>query len=115
MSEISFVERRGADRHSIERRVKLLIESDRTNAHRDAVTIDLGALGARVQSDVRLSPGQSIDLILKQDVPVIVSAQVVWVDVMGPTGPSQAGLKFTDPDNIPRALLTPGRVQEESA
>jgi hypothetical protein len=115
MSEISFAERRRAGRHSIERRVKLLIESDRTNAHRDAVTVDVCTLGARVASDARLSPGQSVDLILKQDVPVILSAKVVWVDVTGPTGPSQAGLEFTDPGNIPRALLAPGRVQEKSA
>jgi hypothetical protein len=110
MSDASFVERRGADRHSVERRVKLLIESDRTNTHRDALTLDLCALGARVESDVRLSPGQSIDLILKQDVPVIVSAQVVWVDVPEPNGLRQAGLKFTDPGNIPDMPLTPSGI-----
>jgi hypothetical protein len=115
MGDISFVERRRADRHSIERRVKLLVESDRTNTHRDALTLDLCPLGARVESDVRLSPGQSVDLILKQDVPVMLSAKVVWVDVTGPTGPSQAGLEFTDPGNIPRALLAPGGAQKESA
>ena len=115
MGDISFAERRRADRHSIERRVKLLVESDRTNTHRDAVTVDLCTLGARVQSDARLSPGQSVDLILKQEAPVIVSAQVVWVEVTRPTGPRQAGLRFTDPANIPPALLNPGAVQEQSA
>jgi hypothetical protein len=48
MSDISFAERRRADRHSIERRVKLLAESDRTDTHHDAVTVDVGTLGARV-------------------------------------------------------------------
>jgi hypothetical protein len=115
MSDMSLVDRRLAGRQSIERRVKLLVESDRTNTHRDAVTLDLCPLGARVQSDVPLSPGQSIDLIFKQDVPVILSAQVVWVDVAPPTGLRQAGLKFTDPANIPRALLTPGSIQDELA
>jgi hypothetical protein len=68
-----------------------------------------------VQSDAPLSPGQSIDLILKHEVPVILSAQVVWVDVTQPTGSRQAGLKFTDPGNIPRELLAQGDVQEELA
>jgi len=107
MSDISFAERRRADRHSIERRVRLLVESDRTNTHRDAVTMDFCTLGARVSSDARLSPGQSIDLILKQEAPVILSAKVVWVDVSGPSGRRQAGLEFTDPGSIPATLLAP--------
>jgi len=114
MGDISFAERRRTDRHSIERRVKLLVESDRTNAHRDAVTVDVGNFGARVRSDARLSPGQSVDLILKQDAPVILSAKVVWVDVAEATGLRQAGLEFTDPGNIPHALLTPAAVRGKS-
>ncbi|HXJ91752.1 MAG TPA: PilZ domain-containing protein [Terriglobia bacterium] len=115
MSDISFAERRRANRHSIERRVKLLVESDRTNTHRDAVTVDVGTLGARVLSDARLSPGQSVDLIVNQDAPVILSAQVVWVDVTEASGTRQAGLEFTDPGNIPLALLAPIAVRGESA
>ena len=111
MTDISFVERRRAGRQIIEQRVKLLIESDRTNTQRDAVTLDLCPLGARVQSEVSLSPGQSIDLILKEDIPAVLSAQVIWVDVTRPTWPRQAGLKFTDPGNFPAALLTPRGIQ----
>jgi len=114
MGDISFAERRRAGRHSIERRVQLLVESDRTNTHRDAVTVDVGNLGARVRSDARLSPGQSVDLILKQSTPIILSAKVVWVDVREASGSRQAGLEFTDPGSIPPALLAPASVQEES-
>lgn len=115
MSDISFAERRRANRHSIERRVKLLVESDRTNTHRDAVTVDVANLGVRVRSDARLSPGQSVDLILKRDMPVILSAKVVWVDVTAASGLRQAGLEFTDPGHTPHALFAPVAVQEESA
>ena len=76
MSDIGFAERRRVHRQSVERRVKLLVDSDRTNTRRDAVTVDVCTLGPRVRSDARLSPGQSIDLILKQDAPVILSAKV---------------------------------------
>lgn len=112
MSDINFVERRRAERRSIERPVTLLIESDRTNTHRDAVTLDLCELGARVQGDVSLSPGQSIDLIGKEGTPHIVPAQVIWVDKTGPNRHREVGLSFTDPDNFPRALLSRGGPQD---
>jgi PilZ domain len=106
MSDIDFPERRRAGRDSIERRVTLLIESDRTNTHRDAVTIDLCVFGARVHTEASLSPGQSIDLIVKEDVPHIIPAQVIWVDGMRSGSHKEAGISFTDPDHFPRALLS---------
>jgi len=39
-SDIILVERRRADRQSIERQVNLLIESDRINTHRGTATLD---------------------------------------------------------------------------
>ena len=106
MSEISFVERRRADRQAIQRHVTLLVESDRTNTHRDAVTVDVCAFGARVHTDAPLSPGQSIDLILRDDVHHIVPAQVVWVNGAQSSGQREAGISFTDQGNLPRALLS---------
>jgi len=108
MSDASFVERRHAGRQRINRHVTLLIESDRTNAHREAVTVDLGTLGARVRSDAPLLPGQSIDLIIKEGITHIVPAEVIWVNGAHANTPRDAGLKFTDPDGVPCAVLSPG-------
>jgi hypothetical protein len=88
MSDIGFAERWRGDRQSVERRVELLVESDRTNTRRDAVTVDVFTLGATVRSDARLSPGQSIDLILKHYAPVILSAKAVT----RPGGPDKEDL-----------------------
>ncbi len=107
MNDIHSAERRRVHRHSIEQSVALLIESDRINTSRPAVTVNLSDLGAQVQCDASLSPGQSIDVIAKVDgVQHIVPAQVIWVNGGRSSESREAGLSFTDPERFPLALLS---------
>ena len=65
----------------------------------DACTVDVSTLGARIRSDLALTPGQMVEVV-----PVngdnSVAARVVWVGKPASELQGQAGLEFLDPFNI---------------
>jgi PilZ domain len=107
MSDTEFAERRRAWRRDIQESVKLLVESDGTLRRQDAVLFDISVLGARVQGDVDLSPGQSIRLIAKVGVLHSVPSRVMWVIQAKTHEAGVAGLQFTEPAEFPLGWLSP--------
>jgi microcompartment protein CcmK/EutM len=72
-------------------------ETDREGS--DAVTVDVSVRGARIQSDLTLTPGQMVEVVpVNGSDPV--AARVVWVGKPASELQGQAGLEFLDPFNI---------------
>ena len=72
-------------------------ETDREGS--DAVTVDVSVRGARIQSDLTLTPGQMVEVVpVNGSDPV--AARVVWVGKPASELQGQAGLEFLEPFNI---------------
>jgi hypothetical protein len=65
----------------------------------DAYTVDVSRLGARIQSELSLAPGQMVEVVpVNGSEPV--AARVVWVGRPASELQGQAGLEFLDPFNL---------------
>jgi hypothetical protein len=65
----------------------------------DAFTLDVSAQGARVQTDISLTPGQVVEVVpINGSDPV--TGRVVWVGNPASELEGQAGLEFLDPFDI---------------
>jgi PilZ domain len=62
-------------------------------AAREPSTVDLSQTGARIRTDIELTPGQSADLLATDNVST-VPGQVVWVGNTGPDCVCEIGLQF---------------------
>ena len=106
MDGAEIVERRRAARWNISLPVVILVESDRRNMHQAAVVCDVSQFGARVRGHIGLAPGNSTDMILRdQGRAHVVPARVVWLDRIAPNGMCEAGLSFPDPSALPAAVI----------
>jgi len=76
-----------------ERRLMVLFDFAGRGAAREASTVDLSRAGARIRTDIELTPGQSVDLLAKNSVNTVPS-QVVWVGNTGPDQFREIGLQF---------------------
>ena len=56
--------------------------------------IDLSQQGARIQTEVPLSPGQTVDLVPSGGIGVGTPCRVVWVRAPDPSKTGEAGLEF---------------------
>ncbi len=104
MPEARYTNRRQWVRTSIQKPVTLLVESDRSNVAHDVVTVDVSEQGARVQGEIRVTPGQSVDLIPKDGGKKPIPSRIIWVDLKGPGRNGEAGLRFAEPTRLPYAL-----------
>jgi PilZ domain len=105
--DIEPAERRHCERRNVERTVGLVVKSDSKATYQEAVTINLCEHGAKVGGDIELSPGQSIDLILRAATTEAVPAKVVWA--RRADGYSEAGLRFMmEPTTLANTLLAGG-------
>lgn len=86
-------ERRRYPRTLVEKSLMVLFDFAGRGAAREALTVDLSQKGAKIRTDIELTPGQSVDLLAKDGVNT-VPTQVVWVGSSRPNGVRDIGLQF---------------------
>ena len=95
MTETTLINRRQYERTQIEKRIRLATAPKDMGSYHDAVTIDLTTHGARIRSNVTLTPGEAVEIIGESaaNFPYDVHSQVVWMSkALG-----EAGLRFIEP------------------
>lgn len=88
-------DRRRSERKRVQMAVTIVIEGD--EAEYLATTVDLSSYGLRLQSDVALSPGQPVGLLLSAKPDYFIRARVAWVGKADTAQASQAGFEFLKP------------------
>ena len=96
MSETNHTERRQHERTLLEKEITLATAAKNGTKYHDAVTVDLSPQGVRVRSKVKLTPGESVEIVADgiSDLPHVVHSQVVWM------ARGEAGLQFAEPVQI---------------
>ena len=93
MRETNLRDHRQYPRMPVEKRLMVLFDFAGRGGAREASTVDLSRSGARIRTDIELTPGQSVDLLAKNSVNTVPS-QVVWVGNTGSDGVREIGLQF---------------------
>jgi len=93
MRETNVRDDRRYPRMPVEKRLMVLFDFAGRGAVREASTVDLSRKGARIRTDIELTPGQSLDLLAKNSVNTVPS-RVVWVGNTGPDRVCEIGLQF---------------------
>jgi hypothetical protein len=98
MSEATPAERRRCRRVTVNKRIAVVVDSDRDGIANNVFALDLSELGVRIRSKVKLLPGQLVTVIPRagnnhQGVP----SRVVWVSQRS-DGSGEAGLAFLQPE-----------------
>lgn len=79
--------------------IVVFVDHEREQGGSDAYTVDVLTLGARIRSELSLTPGQMVEVVpVNGSDPVV--ARVVWVGNPASELQGQAGLEFLDPFNI---------------
>jgi len=77
----------------------VFVDHEHEQGGNDACTVDVSTLGARIRSELSLTPGQMVEVVpVNGSDPVV--ARVVWVGNPASELQGQAGLEFLDPFNI---------------
>jgi hypothetical protein len=79
--------------------VIMFVETEREKEQCEALTLDVSALGARIQAGVSLTPGQVVEVV-PGDGADPVAGRVVWVGKPASEVEGQAGLEFLAPFHI---------------
>jgi hypothetical protein len=79
--------------------IVVFVDREREQGGSDACTVDVSTLGARIRSDLALTPGQMVEVVPVNGAES-VAARVVWVGKPASELQGQAGLEFLDPFNI---------------
>ena len=90
---------RRSERRTAKIAIVVFVDKEHEQGGTDAYTVDVSTLGARIQSDLALTPGQMVEVVpVNGSDPV--AARVVWVGKPASELEGQAGLEFLDPFNI---------------
>jgi len=76
--------------------IRLVVESEDFKVEHEASTIDLSLRGVKVQTPFALLPGETVGIITRGDSRHAISARVVWVQRVGTSLWSFAGLEFLE-------------------
>jgi hypothetical protein len=79
--------------------VILFVETEQTREQCEALTLDVSALGARIETGISLTPGQVVEVV-PGDGAEPVAGRVVWVGKPASEVEGQAGLEFLAPFHI---------------
>jgi len=91
--------RRRTERRIAKIAIVVFADKEHEQGGSDAYTVDVSTLGARIQSDLSLTPGQIVEVVpVNGSQPV--AARVVWVGSPASELEGQAGLEFLYPFNI---------------
>ena len=77
--------------------IEIAVDSNGTTTSYAASTVDFSALGARVQTDSPLAPGERVNIIWTGPASRSVPSQVVWSAPAHLDQGHQAGLRFLEP------------------
>jgi hypothetical protein len=99
MAEALPTAQRRSERKPAQITVTLVIDGD--EADEIASAIDLSQHGLRLQTDLVLSPGQRVGLLLADTPNYVLSARVVWVGKADSAQPGQVGLELLKPFAAP--------------
>jgi hypothetical protein len=77
----------------------MFVETEQKREECEAVTLDISALGARIQAGISLTPGQMVEVV-PGDGADPVAARIVWVGRPASEVEGQAGLEFLAPFHI---------------
>ena len=99
MTQIPFPVPRRCDRKIAKMAVIMFVETEREKEQCEALTLDVSALGARIQAGVSLTPGQVVEVV-PGDGADPVAGRVVWVGKPASEVEGQAGLEFLAPFHI---------------
>jgi hypothetical protein len=77
----------------------MFVETEQKREECEAVTLDISALGARIQAGISLTPGQMVEVV-PGDGADPVAGRVVWVGKPASEMEGQAGLEFLAPFHI---------------
>jgi len=93
------VSHRRSERKIAKIAIVVFVDHEHEQGGSDAYTVDVSRLGARIQSELSLAPGQMVEVVpVNGSDPVV--ARVVWVGNPASELQGQAGLEFLDPFNI---------------
>ena len=93
MGQTNLRDHRRDPRMRVEKQLMVLFDFAGRGAAREASTVNLSPTGARIRTDIELTPGQSVDLLARNSVNTVPS-QVVWVGNTGPDHVREIGLQF---------------------
>ncbi len=99
MATLPQVTRRRSERKVAKIAIVVFVDHEHEQGGNDACTVDVSTLGARIRSELSLTPGQMVEVVpVNGSDPVV--ARVVWVGNPASELQGQAGLEFLDPFNI---------------
>ena len=99
MTSLPQENRRRTERRIAKIAIVVFADKEHEQEGSDAYTVDVSTLGARIQSDLSLTPGQIVEVVpVNGSQPV--AARVVWVGSPASELEGQAGLEFLYPFNI---------------
>jgi len=90
---------RRSDRRIAKMAIIMFVETERKWEECEAVTLDVSALGARIEAGVSLTPGQVVEVV-PGDGADPVAGRVVWVGKPASEVEGQAGLEFLAPFHV---------------
>lgn len=87
---------RRSERKPVRRAVVLVVESEDTEVHHEATTVDISAHGVRIEAEAALSPGQVLSLTRADDPTQSLRCLVVWTGDLSSDKREEVGLEFID-------------------
>ncbi len=90
-------DKRRCARKRVRLAVILLAESEGKSVEGEASTVDLSEYGARVETDIRLTQGQIVEVITNEGPEFAVRGRVIWTGSVGSEQEGQVGLEFLTP------------------
>ncbi|HEY6291576.1 MAG TPA: PilZ domain-containing protein [Terriglobia bacterium] len=91
-TKAALIERRRCRRTATRLLIILTVDVEGSALSGSANTLDFSAIGARIRTTLRLTPGQSVNVLVPDKKGDAVSGRVVWVGA--PEGGRQAGVEF---------------------
>lgn len=99
MTQASNSVNRRSERKPVQIVVTVVIEGDEANQL--ATAIDFSQHGLRLQTDLSLSSGQRVGLLLSDTPNLVLGARVVWLGKADSDQAGEAGLEFLQPLGAP--------------
>jgi len=80
--------------------VEVVVDSEGGKISYPGSTLDFSTLGARIQTEVTLTPGQQVNVIWQGQTPRSLQSRVVWSNAGRPERGAEVGLQFLRPLDV---------------
>jgi len=102
VEDTPFVDQRRSPRFRETNPLRLAIASEDYRAEYDAITTDHSLHGARIRTNISVSPGEIVEIIPEGDPELRITARVVWMRGAEPNVSYFEGLEFLKPMTVPQ-------------